>query len=51
MLHGSAIVSAITLIDLTGAARIINSRYYSPYETFLTVASVLYGDHFPPSSS
>jgi len=38
MLHGSAIVSAITLIDLTGAARIINSRYYSPYETFITVA-------------
>jgi arginine/ornithine transport system permease protein len=38
MLHGSAIASVITIIDLTGAARIINSRYYSPYEAFLTVA-------------
>ena len=38
MLHGSAIASAITLVDLTGAARIINSRFYSPYEAFITVA-------------
>lgn len=38
MLHGSALASVITIIDLTGAARIINSRYYSPYEAFLTAA-------------
>jgi arginine/ornithine transport system permease protein len=38
MLHGSAIASIITIVDLTGAARIINSRYYSPYEAFLTAA-------------
>lgn len=38
MLHGSAIASAITIIDLTGAARQVFSRYYSPYEAFLTVA-------------
>lgn len=38
MLHGSAIASVITLVDLTGAARIINSRYYSPYEAFITAA-------------
>lgn len=38
MLHGSAIASVITIIDLTGAARIINSRFYSPYEAFLTAA-------------
>lgn len=38
MIHGSAIASVITIIDLTGAARIINSRFYSPYEAFLTVA-------------
>ncbi len=37
MLHGSAIASVITIVDLTGAARIINSRFYSPYEAFLTV--------------
>lgn len=39
MLHGSAVASVITIIDLTGAARVINSRYYSPYEAFLTVAA------------
>jgi arginine/ornithine transport system permease protein len=38
MLHGSSLASVITLIDITGAARIINSRYYSPYEAFLTAA-------------
>lgn len=38
MLHGSALASLITLVDITGAARIINSRFYSPYEAFLTAA-------------
>jgi arginine/ornithine transport system permease protein len=38
MLHGSAIASVITIIDLTGAARIVYSRYYSPYEAFVTAA-------------
>ncbi len=38
MLHGSAIASVITIIDLTGAARIINSRYLSPYVAFITAA-------------
>lgn len=41
MLHGSALASVITIVDITGAARIVNSRYYSPYEAFLT-AAVLY---------
>lgn len=39
MLHGSAIASVITIVDITGAARIVNSRYYSPYEAFLTAAA------------
>lgn len=39
MLHGSALASVITLIDITGAARIVSSRYYSPYEAFLTAAA------------
>ncbi len=39
MLHGSAVASLITLVDITGAARIINSRYYSPYEAFITAAA------------
>ena len=41
MLHGSAIAGIITIVDLTGAARIINSRYYSPFEAFIT-AGLLY---------
>jgi arginine/ornithine transport system permease protein len=36
MLHGSSVASIITLIDLTGAARVVNSRYYAPFEAFLT---------------
>ena len=39
MLHGSSLASVITIIDITGAARIINSRFYSPYEAFLTAAA------------
>ncbi len=38
MLHGTALASVITIVDITGAARIINSRFYSPYEAFLTAA-------------
>ena len=38
MLHGSAIASVITIEDITGKARFINSRFYSPYEAFLTAA-------------
>ena len=38
MLHGSSLASVITIIDITGAARIVNSRFYSPYEAFLTAA-------------
>lgn len=39
MLHGTALASVITIVDITGAARIINSRFYSPYEAFLTAAA------------
>lgn len=41
MLHGSALASVITIVDITGAARIVNSRYYSPYEAFVT-AGIIY---------
>ena len=37
MLHGSAIASVITIIDLLGAARIIASRHYNPFEAFAAV--------------
>ncbi|MCG8566565.1 MAG: ABC transporter permease [Desulfobacterales bacterium] len=39
MLHSSSLASVITIIDITGAARIINSRFYSPYEAFLTAGA------------
>src|SRR3546814_10872113 len=41
MLHGSALASVIPIIDLTGAGRIVASRYYNPFEAFIAVG-VLY---------
>ncbi|MCE2595334.1 ABC transporter permease [Motilimonas cestriensis] len=41
MLHGSALAGVVTIVDLTGAARIVNSRYYAPFEAFIT-AGMLY---------
>ena len=38
MLHGSALASVITLMDITGAAGIVNARFYAPYEAYLTAA-------------
>jgi arginine/ornithine transport system permease protein len=38
MLHGSAVASVVTIVDLTGAARVVNARFYTPYEAFLTAA-------------
>ena len=39
MLHGSAIAGVITIIDLFGAARIVNSRYFVPFESFVTAGA------------
>ncbi len=39
MLQGTSIASIVTLLDLTGAAREMNSRYYLPFEAFLTAAA------------
>ncbi len=33
-LHGSALAGVITLVDLFGAARIVNSRHFVPFESF-----------------
>ena len=38
MLHGTSLASIVTLLDLTGAARELNSRYYLPFEAFITAA-------------
>jgi polar amino acid transport system permease protein len=41
MLKGSALASTITLLDLTGVARVIVARTFAPYELFL-IAAVMY---------
>ncbi len=38
MLHGTSLASIVTLLDITGAAREVNSRYYLPFEAFITAA-------------
>lgn len=38
MLHGSAIAGFVTLIDITGAARLIISRFYNPFEGYIIAA-------------
>lgn len=41
MLHGTSLASIVTLLDLTGAAREVNSRFYAPFEAFI-LAAVFY---------
>ncbi len=36
MLHGTAVAGVITIVDLFGAAKIVNSRHFVPFESFLT---------------
>jgi len=38
MLHGTSLASVVTLLDLTGAAREVNSKYFLPFEAFITAA-------------
>lgn len=40
MLHGTSLASVVTLLDLTGAAREVYSRFYLPFEAFLTAAVI-----------
>ena len=42
MLHGTSLASIVTLLDLTGAAREMNSRFYLPFEAFLTAAAIYF---------
>ena len=39
MLHGTSLASIVTLMDLTGAAREMNSTFYLPFEAFLTAGA------------
>ena len=41
MLHGTAIASTVTLVDLTGAARNAYSQFFAPLEAFI-VAGLIY---------
>lgn len=41
LLHGTAIASTITVIDILGAGRQLNARYYLAYEGFIT-ATIIY---------
>ncbi|MBT3626973.1 MAG: ABC transporter permease [Rhodospirillaceae bacterium] len=41
MLKGSALASTITLLDLTGVARVIVARTFAPYELFI-MAAIMY---------
>jgi arginine/ornithine transport system permease protein len=41
MLHGSSLAGIITILDLFGAGRVVNARYYAPFEAYIT-AGVFY---------
>ena len=41
MLHATSLASLVTLVDITGAARTINSQFYMPFEAYIT-AGVFY---------
>ena len=40
MLQGTSLASIVTLLDITGAAREVNARYYLPFESFLTAGAL-----------
>ena len=40
MLQGSSIASAVTLMDLTGAARNVYSKHFAPFEAFIFVGAI-----------
>jgi arginine/ornithine transport system permease protein len=42
MLQATSLASTVTLMDLTGAAREMNSRFYLPFEAFLTAAAIYF---------
>ena len=41
MLHATVLAGVITLVDLFGAAKILNSQYYAPFESYIS-AGVFY---------
>ena len=41
MVHGSVVASTVTIVDILGAGRVLNAKYYVAYEGFIA-AAVLY---------
>ena len=39
-LQATSLASIVTLLDLTGVARIMVARYFEPYEFFLTIGAI-----------
>jgi arginine/ornithine transport system permease protein len=42
LLHGTSIASAVTLVDLTGAARDFYANYYAPFAAFLLAGAMYF---------
>jgi arginine/ornithine transport system permease protein len=40
MLHTTSLASIVTLIDITGAAKTINSQFYLPFEAYITAGAI-----------
>ncbi|MGI9331604.1 MAG: ABC transporter permease [Gammaproteobacteria bacterium] len=38
MLHGTSLAGVITVVDLFGAARVVNSKYFVPFESYIAAA-------------
>ena len=46
MLHGSALAGVITIVDLFGAAKIVNARNFVPFESFIAAGLFYLGVTF-----
>jgi arginine/ornithine transport system permease protein len=40
MVHGSVVASTVTIVDILGAGRTVNAKYYLAYEGFITAAII-----------
>ncbi|WP_263260981.1 ABC transporter permease [Pseudomonas sp. RIT-PI-S] len=40
MLQTTSLASIVTLMDITGAARAVNARYYLPFEAYITAGAI-----------
>ena len=47
ILQSTSLASLVTVMDLTGAARVVIARTFAPYEMFITIGAHLPGAHLP----